>query len=820
MAETRKRFHSAESDSDTVILKKHIISDENGSPKVNGVGKGHIDDVEPTADDKLELFRKEAIFRRMLHYSRLNEASQKRISELEERKNTCEAGLAAISACWIQLVDAIRVLVDSPVKQELGQPIELSPSTQDLQELFTLSRYVSDDSMPELKSALEKSRHATQELVMRFVQKGSPLLSQDTPLKEYQKTQTECAALKAQVQVLQVRLSDSEELGRKLRQELSEEQNRLQRLKSKTVQANLPKAGMSSAESLETTEDAILKPSSPAPNGFTPKMQEEWEERAAYQTRLLREQDKIIDELRKTKSALELEINKKALTKSEVLASPFYQRVLQRSASALNAASAKEDELRLVKSEYAQYREEREKYEKELRDESAVAINETLALIARRDADNARLREDRDQRVAELHERRNKESIKTASCEEYKSLAISRADRISALESQLHRTKLKLASNAGREDIVKFLLEMPGKDVEFAQYLQTRLSETETRLVALEEVLAKLNQEHPDIAHHVRSEAGARQKLSEVTAQLTQYRTLYGEFSLTQSDRLESELQRKEDELRQLRLLNVQHTQAESALYTEIEKLGSAWEALDSQVKNKIFDLSAMEDRLTKVTVERAKSDNKFYAASRERDAVEAERKNLIRNMEKQGRALDLQKETEQRLNGLLAATQDELSKYRAYCQETHDHPAKQLSLKSSELHERANEGIKMANLYREQIDKFQREHLSRQEALRKEMDAMSAAKMALEKERLALESKAKFDSTRHQHKTEDPDAELMALLKCSTCNLKFRDTILTKCCHTFCRPCVDARISSRQRKCPACGLGFAQSDVLKIYMQ
>ncbi|KAJ3974452.1 hypothetical protein EV361DRAFT_641520 [Lentinula raphanica] len=59
-----------------------------------------------------------------------------------------------------------------------------------------------------------------------------------------------------------------------------------------------------------------------------------------------------------------------------------------------------------------------------------------------------------------------------------------------------------------------------------------------------------------------------------------------------------------------------------------------------------------------------------------------------------------------------------------------------------------------------------------------------------------------------------------MSLLKCSTCNLKFRDTILTKCSHTFCRACVDARISSRQRKCPACGLGFAQSDVLKIYMQ
>ncbi|KAJ3748942.1 hypothetical protein DFH05DRAFT_1591193, partial [Lentinula detonsa] len=811
--ETRKRYHSVEDDSDKVVLKKHIISDENGSPKVNGVGQGHIDDVEPTADDKLELFRKEAIYRRMVHYSRLNEASQKRISELEERKNTCEAGLAAMSACWMQLVDAIRVLVD---------PQEPDQSTECL-DLFTLSRYVSEDSMPELKSALEKSRHSTQELAMRVVQKGSLHVSQDTSLKEYQKTQTECAALKAQVQVLQVRLSDSEELSRKLRQELSEEQNRLQRLKSKTVQANLPKAGMSSVESSETTEDAMSKPSSPAvsglPNGFTPKMQEEWEERVAQQTRLLREQDKIIDELRKSKSLLEIEVYK-SLTKSEVLNSPFYQRVLQRSANALNAASAKEEELRSVKLEYAQYRKEREKYENELRDESAVAINETLALIARRDIDNARLREDRDQRATEIHERRNKESVKTASCEEYKSLATSRADRIAALESELHRSRLKLTSNAGREDILKFLLEMPHKDMEFPQYLQIRLSETEKRLSAHEEVLAKLNQEHPDIAQYIQSEAEALQKLTEVNSQLNQYQSLYGDLPSSELDPLKGELQRKEDELRRLRLLVAQHTQAESALYTEIDKLSSAWEALDGQVKNKIFDLSAMEDRLTKVTVERAKSDNKFYAASRERDAIEAERKSAIRNMEKQARALEVLKENEQRLNGLLAATQDELSKHKSYCREAHDNVVKQFNSKSLDLHERANEGLKLASLYRDSIEKFQREHLSRQEALRKEMDAMSAAKIALEKERLALQSKAKFDSTRHQHKTEDPDAELMALLKCSTCNLKFRDTILTKCSHTFCRPCVDARISSRQRKCPACGLGFAQSDVLKIYMQ
>jgi hypothetical protein len=39
----------------------------------------------------------------MLHYSRENERSQALITELEQRKNTCEAGYVAIVACWTQV---------------------------------------------------------------------------------------------------------------------------------------------------------------------------------------------------------------------------------------------------------------------------------------------------------------------------------------------------------------------------------------------------------------------------------------------------------------------------------------------------------------------------------------------------------------------------------------------------------------------------------------------------------------------------------------------------------------------------------------------
>lgn len=50
------------------------------------------------------MFRKDAIYRRMKFYSRENDKNQARVAELERRRDTCEAGLAALEACWTQVI--------------------------------------------------------------------------------------------------------------------------------------------------------------------------------------------------------------------------------------------------------------------------------------------------------------------------------------------------------------------------------------------------------------------------------------------------------------------------------------------------------------------------------------------------------------------------------------------------------------------------------------------------------------------------------------------------------------------------------------------
>lgn len=112
--------------------------------------------------------------------------------------------------------------------------------------------------------------------------------------------------------------------------------------------------------------------------------------------------------------------------------------------------------------------------------------------------------------------------------------------------------------------------------------------------------------------------------------------------------------------------------QDKAPVYSELDQLSAAWEALDRQVKSKVFELKDMEDRVVKSGLDvrhlrlflihnsfvwqKAKSENKFFAAMRDKEAVENERKNLSRNLEKQGKAVERLVESERSLGAQMVS--------------------------------------------------------------------------------------------------------------------------------------------------------------------
>ena len=148
---------------------------------------------------------------------------------------------------------------------------------------------------------------------------------------------------------------------------------------------------------------------------------------------------------------------------------------------------------------------------------------------------------------------------------------------------------------------------------------------------------------------------------------------------------------------------------------------------------------------------------------------------------------------------------------------------AQLLTLFSPKLGSRWTEQVKLTEKYKSEVSRLEG---------------------VLARKKSELERQSKIRSAPTSVKEAQLQGEVdkcMSLLKCSTCKLNLRTTVLTKCMHSeffcifacsmsgrltfprlpaFCKQCVDARISTRQRKCPACNLAFGQGDVQQLFFQ
>ncbi|RHY33882.1 hypothetical protein DYB32_003279 [Aphanomyces invadans] len=54
--------------------------------------------------------------------------------------------------------------------------------------------------------------------------------------------------------------------------------------------------------------------------------------------------------------------------------------------------------------------------------------------------------------------------------------------------------------------------------------------------------------------------------------------------------------------------------------------------------------------------------------------------------------------------------------------------------------------------------------------------------------------------------------------LNCSVCQDAPKEVMISKCCHMFCKECMESNLKARNRKCPTCKKMFGQDDVKGVY--
>jgi len=280
-------------------------------------------------------------------------------------------------------------------------------------------------------------------------------------------------------------------------------------------------------------------------------------------------------------------------------------------------------------------------------------------------------------------------------------------------------------------------------------------------------------------------------------------------------------VEEKEQQIKTLKLAQQQEAAVSNDLFDELGRMSSAWEILDKESKARQDESVAWESKFSKLSVEKAKAEQKYFAAMREKEAIDAERKAVLKNATKH--AATIAKLTDQE-----KLLQDEAMSMREVVS-TYQHQGElyeaQLSAKESALHQKtvSLESLqKQVQALEQGMTEAEQESEANLHRARKVEDELTQLKQSTSKEisKLTQTSTAVGAATPREEELQNEVQNLMTILRCSTCKQDFKSHVLLKCMHTFCKSCIDARLTTRQRKCPACNMKFQDSDVQPLYFQ
>ncbi|CCO27082.1 allantoicase [Rhizoctonia solani AG-1 IB] len=465
--DSRKRPLSPDgASSSSINSKKRAVNSGSAAASPRQRPNGDLAHDEPK-DENLEAFRKEALYRRMRHYARELERTQATADEFEKRKNVCEAGMAAMEACWNQLLDTLRSLVRSE---------KLPPADERTRELFDLVRRSideedrdddeedddDDDDSTDYQIALQDLAASSQSLIAQVAQLAphSPPDTKDLRNKLHI-AQTEANSLRSEVHLLRGRLADAQAQSETLRNSLQIVENKLERANSQTVQAmgdKSSKVNGSTPPSVDVKEEPPVEATSSAvPNGIVnTKSDNEWKSLAESRQQLIDEMNNhyqgVLVELKQLKVAFA------APTEEMVLGSSAYKLMQEQ----LNHSKADVDEYKTrwaaVRDELDNLKANQRTMQEEALSKSQATIDELQSTLQKRDADCLRLRESRDALTTELSMRRARDNERTNGVAQLKVLVDTRGERINVLMSEIRRLKAAIAAQVGDQDLLRYVM--------------------------------------------------------------------------------------------------------------------------------------------------------------------------------------------------------------------------------------------------------------------------------------------------------------------------------------------------------------------------
>ncbi|KAI9653378.1 MAG: hypothetical protein M1831_006083 [Alyxoria varia] len=247
-------------------------------------------------------------------------------------------------------------------------------------------------------------------------------------------------------------------------------------------------------------------------------------------------------------------------------------------------------------------------------------------------------------------------------------------------------------------------------------------------------------------------------------------------------------------------------------LEKELSSMETAWRKTLAAANKKIEAVENAEEKIGKYAAEKAKADQKYFAAMKAKEALQAEVKAQKNQGSKASEIVTQLKNAEASARSMAAATERQLADLRETVgQITNQH--RSLQTKFDQQKASNDQTNSRLTTMQEMVD-------GKEASLQEAKKSQRQAETTTEELKVQLEQTEKNLETWRKkglgNSTEEYEV-LRTIALCTICRKDFKNTALKTCGHVFCQECVDRQLQIRSRKCPNCSRAFGNSDLLRV---
>lgn len=252
----------------------------------------------------------------------------------------------------------------------------------------------------------------------------------------------------------------------------------------------------------------------------------------------------------------------------------------------------------------------------------------------------------------------------------------------------------------------------------------------------------------------------------------------------------------------------------------ELQGLEKAFKEISQLANKKYGEYLNQESIISKLTIEKTKADQKYFASMRSKDSILIENKNLTKNLTKSSELIQQLKDLEKTLLSKI----ENLHKQLQISQNNENRlieSNKASSLRLMDLTAQLQKAKKSNELF--QLDnKNTTSKLTRLEYKLDDQEIKSKelqTKLDYSEGKCYKLHKALLSNGGDNGELAEELENFRTVVYCSLCSKNWKNTAIKTCGHVFCEECCKERLAARMRKCPSCNKPFSSNDLLVVHL-